>query len=260
MADPLLSAGSLENDISAQLLTRIFGTGWDSLASLASGAPADGVMGTLIFDLMYVLNSCCAVAVAWLFILTVLSAALGSAQDGTGIGGRRYSSAWLPLRYSFAMGAITPVFHGLSAMQVMVLSAIGLSIQFADGMWEQGLAYISRTGAVTAVGGPGLADNAARVLPVIAEHAYVRRYLETAEGCVFASSPRILEEDSAGTRVRFELPRPLTCPIPLTDRQPKPSPKTATWAPSPCRRPCPKRPSPSGTPLPVLSTRRSTTP
>lgn len=154
MADPLLSAGSLEDDISAQLLTRIFGTGWDSLASLASGAPADGVMGTLIFDLMYVLNSCCAVAVAWLFILTVLSAALGSAQDGTGIGGRRYSSAWLPLRYSFAMGAITPVFHGLSAMQVMVLSAIGLSIQFADGMWEQGLAYISRTGAVTAVGGP----------------------------------------------------------------------------------------------------------
>ena len=215
MADPLLSAGSLENDISAQLLTRIFGTGWDSLASLASGAPADGVMGTLIFDLMYVLNSCCAVAVAWLFILTVLSAALGSAQDGTGIGGRRYSSAWLPLRYSFAMGAITPVFHGLSAMQVMVLSAIGLSIQFADGMWEQGLAYISRTGAVTAVGGPGLADNAARVLPVIAEHAYVRRYLETAEGCVFASSPRILEEDSAGTRVRFELPRPLTCTNPF---------------------------------------------
>ena len=113
MADPLLSAGSLENDISAQLLTRIFGTGWDSLASLASGAPADGVMGTLIFDLMYVLNACCAVAVAWLFILTVLSAALGSAQDGTGIGGRRYSSAWLPLRYSFAMGAITPVFHGV---------------------------------------------------------------------------------------------------------------------------------------------------
>lgn len=215
MADPLLSAGSLENDISAQLLTRIFGTGWDSLASLASGAPADGVMGTLIFDLMYVLNSCCAVAVAWLFILTVLSAALGSAQDGTGIGGRRYSSAWLPLRYSFAMGAITPVFHGLSAMQVMVLSAIGLSIQFADGMWEQGLAYISRTGAVTAVGGPGLADNAARVLPVIAEHAYVRRYLETAEGCVFASSSRILEEDSAGTRVRFELPRPLTCTNPF---------------------------------------------
>ena len=96
MADPLLSAGSLENDISAQLLTRIFGTGWDSLASLASGAPADGVMGTLIFDLMYVLNSCCAVAVAWLFILTVLSAALGSAQDGTGIGGRRYSSACCP--------------------------------------------------------------------------------------------------------------------------------------------------------------------
>lgn len=215
MADPIITGGALENDISAQLLTRIFGTGWDSLASLASGTPADGVMGTLVFDLMYVLNSCCAAAVAWLFILTVLSAALGSAQDGTGIGGRRYANAWLPLRYSFAMGAITPVFHGLSAMQVFVLSAIGASIQFADGMWEQGLEYISRTGAVTASGGPGLADNAARVLPVLAEHAYVRRYLEVREGCVFASSPRVIEEDSAGTRVRFELPRPLSCVNPF---------------------------------------------
>ena len=106
-----VSSDLSQSDLSVQLLGKVFGSGWDRLAETLAGGASDGAMGTLIYSLLAVLNAVCAIVVAWLCILTTLSAALGAAQDGSGIGGRRFSSAWIPLRLSFAMGAVTPVFN-----------------------------------------------------------------------------------------------------------------------------------------------------
>ena len=153
-------------DLSVQVLTALLGRGWNELSSLSQPG-SDAVMDNLLFTLFNVLICCCAIVVAWLFILTTLSATLGAAQDGQGIAGRRYSSAWIPLRYSFAMGAITPVFSGLNAMQVLMLSCISLSVQFADTMWQQGLEHISATDSVLSRSQPVVAASAGQVLPVL---------------------------------------------------------------------------------------------
>ncbi len=207
------SLGDLtDNDLSVQVLNALLGQGWENLA--AGGGQDTAALGSLLFDLFGVLNCLCAVVVAWLFILTTLSAALGAAQDGRGIGGSRYSNAWIPLRYSFAMGAVTPVFSGLNAMQMLMLGCVGLSVQFADAMWARGLEDMTGTGVVTARSEPVTAASAGRVLPVLIEHHVLRRYFAEQEMCTFFTSPVTDREGWSGNRyiIRFELPRLLSCP------------------------------------------------
>ena len=208
-----VSDGLSQSDLSVQLLGKVFGPGWDRLAETLAGGAGEGAMGTLVYSLLSVLNAVCAIVVAWLCILTTLSAALGAAQDGTGIGGRRFSSAWIPIRLSFAMGAVTPVFGGLNAMQVLVLSCLGASVGIADSMWTTGLASIAGGGPVAAVGSPSAEAGALRVLPVLVEHGCLRAYLEAAEGCEFETGPR---NQTAGWNgddyeISFELPAPRFC-------------------------------------------------
>ncbi|MDO5537582.1 MAG: hypothetical protein Q4F72_08650, partial [Desulfovibrionaceae bacterium] len=206
-------SGLLETDLSVQVLNSLFGEGWQSPATLAEGG-GTALMGSLLFDLFGVLNCCCALAVAWLFILTTLAATLGAAQDGHGIAGRRYSNAWIPLRYSFAMGAVTPVFAGLNAMQMLMLTAIAASVQFADAMWAEGLEHISTAGAVQARSMPVTAASAGRVLPVLYEHHVLKRYFEEQEMCAFAPAADVERAGWSMNRyvVRSELPRLLNCP------------------------------------------------
>ncbi len=204
--------GLMDTDLSAQVMTSLFGTGWERPVS--AGGPDTAQLGGLLFDLFGVLNCCCAVVVAWLFILTTLSATLGAAQDGRGIGGSRYSNAWIPLRYSFAMAAVTPVFSGLNAMQMVMLSCVGASVQFADAMWSEGLEYLTGTGVVTARSQPVTAVSAGRVLPVLMEHHALKQYFTEEEQCAFAE---VSSTDRAGWSrgryvIRLELPRLLNCP------------------------------------------------
>ncbi|MBO4296669.1 MAG: DotA/TraY family protein [Desulfovibrio sp.] len=208
-----VSSDLSQSDLSVQLLGKVFGSGWDRLAETLAGGASDGAMGTLIYSLLAVLNAVCAIVVAWLCILTTLSAALGAAQDGSGIGGRRFSSAWIPLRLSFAMGAVTPVFNGLNAMQVLVLSCLGASVGIADSMWSTGLGYIADGAPVAAVGSPSTAAGALRVLPVLVEHGCLRAYLETVEGCEFEQESRAQTAgwNGADYEIRFELPAPKFC-------------------------------------------------
>lgn len=202
-----------QDDLSVQVLGSLFGDGWHNLASLAANG-TNAVLGDLLFNLFNVLNCCCAIVVAWLFILTTLAATLGAAQDGRGIAGVRYSNAWIPLRYSFAMGAITPVFSGLNAMQVVMLACISLSVQFADAMWETGLDHIDKTGAVLSRSEPAVAGSASQVLPVLIEHHVLKYYFQEVEMCAVAAQSRKREEDWSLNRytIRFELPYLMNCP------------------------------------------------
>ena len=208
-----VSSDLSQSDLSVQLLGKVFGSGWDRLAETLAGGASDGAMGTLVYSLLAVLNAVCAIVVAWICILTTLSAALGAAQDGTGLGGRRFSSAWIPLRLAFAMGAVTPVFNGLNAMQVLVLSCLGASVGIADSMWTTGLGYLADGAPPAAVGSPSSAAGALRVLPVLVEHGCLRAYLESAEGCEFEQNSRgqTAGWNGADYEISFELPAPAFC-------------------------------------------------
>lgn len=217
MADTVFASfGDLmETDLSVQVLNAIFGSGWHNLAAQSGTAgTSPAVLGELLFSLFGVLNCCCALVAAWLFILTTLSATLGAAQDGHGIAGRRYSNAWIPVRYSFALGAVTPVFGGLNAMQMLMLSCIGLSVQFADAMWTEGLEELSKTGTVLAKSQPVTAVSAGRVLPVLMEHHVLKKYFRDQERCAFADGDSREYEGWSKNRYRIslELPRLLHCP------------------------------------------------
>ena len=214
MADTFSLPGNLDPaDLSVQVLSALFGEGWHNLASLAANGTG-AVLGDLLFTLFNVLNCCCAIVVAWLFILTTLSATLGAAQDGRGIGGVRYSNAWIPIRYSFAMGAITPVFSGLSAMQAIVLACVSLSVQFADTMWQAGLEHIGKTGSIAARAEPAVAGSASQVLPVLIEHHVLRNYFASSEKCAMAQDGRKESSDWSLNRyvISFELPYLMNCP------------------------------------------------
>ncbi len=203
-----------QTDLSVRLFNAVFGQGWERLSLGGSGTGSEAVLGDLLFTCFNVLNCCCAVVVAWLFILTTVCATLGAAQDGRGVGGSRYSSAWIPLRYSFAMGAITPVFSGLNAMQLLMMSSIGLSVQFADTLWQAGLEHLSRTGSVLARSSPAVSASAAQVLPVMLQHAVLKDYFLRVERCAVADRPSAREEGWSLNRyvIRLELPRLLNCP------------------------------------------------
>lgn len=131
-----------ESDITVQTLNQIFGQGWANLAKSA-GAAGDGP--TLIFSLLGTLNMTCTVAVVWIMILTILVGSVGAAQEGKSVGGK-YNTAWVPVRISFSIAAIAPVIHGLNAMQIMILAAIGASGDMANGMFTTGLSYIDAHG------------------------------------------------------------------------------------------------------------------
>jgi len=168
---------NLDNaDLSTQVMTSIFGDNWWNLLS-AGGDPANG----FLFEMLEALNAVCGVVVAWLMILTVLIASTGAAQEGRSLGGR-YSSVWVPLRFSFAFAAITPVIKGMCAMQVLLLAAVGVSIDYANIIWERGITWIANGKSVIATPpkinsvGQALAKNAIFGQTLI-------HYLKTEAGC-----------------------------------------------------------------------------
>jgi conjugal transfer/type IV secretion protein DotA/TraY len=138
-----------EGDLSYKLLSKLFGPDWANLASGAAGGNAGGDAPSLIFKLLKTLNSVCAVVVAWLVIFTTLVGAVGAAHEGKALAGR-HASPWVPIRFAFSFSAIAPVFAGLNAMQILILAAIGMSINLANEMWTTGLDYVAQYGTINA--------------------------------------------------------------------------------------------------------------
>ena len=69
-----------------------------------------------------------------LFIWVMAIAVAGTAHEGTPFS-KRYSSLWMPLRFVGAMGALAPIFKGLSLFQVAILACIGFSINLGNYVW-----------------------------------------------------------------------------------------------------------------------------
>ena len=143
ITDIMLDGGDpLTTDLSREVLTTLFGDSWWNLSN--SGTTQ------AIFELLLTLNGICAVVVAWIMILTLLISASGAAQGQHSLGGK-YLNPWVPLRFAFAMACVTPIHHGLCAMQILLLASVGVSINMANSMLDTALNWLKTESTLTAV-------------------------------------------------------------------------------------------------------------
>ncbi|MDR2443503.1 MAG: DotA/TraY family protein [Deltaproteobacteria bacterium] len=128
-------------DQGGRLLADILGPGWDSLAGTGTAAGAAGLIHSLLSTFNYVALA----GVCLLFMVVMIQGVASTACEGVPFG-RRYSSLWMPLRFAGAMGLLAPVVKGLSVFQVLILMAVGSSVNLANHLWAEGLEKFVETG------------------------------------------------------------------------------------------------------------------
>lgn len=112
-------SSGLTTDVSIGLLQRILGNWHDSNPDPTMGALFKAVnLGILVFA-------------AALFLYVSVVATLHSAEDGE-ILGKRWGSAFVPLRMSIGMAAIFPLSNGYSLVQIIVLWLATNGVGFAN--------------------------------------------------------------------------------------------------------------------------------
>ena len=133
---PATSEVLLETDGSKQILDAFLGKGWDAWGQGLGGSQA----AELMLQLFSVFNLVALAVISALFVWVSAIAVAGTAHEGVPFG-KRYSSLWMPVRFVGAMGALAPIFKGLSLFQVAILACIGFSINLGNYVWELGTDY-----------------------------------------------------------------------------------------------------------------------
>ncbi|MDR1657727.1 MAG: DotA/TraY family protein [Deltaproteobacteria bacterium] len=147
------------DDQGARLLANILGPGWDSLAGEGTAAGAAG----LVHGLLSAFNWVALAGVCLLFVVVIIQGVASTACEGVPLG-RRYSSLWMPLRFAGAMGLLAPVVKGLSVFQVLILMAVGSSVNLANYVWEKGLdRFVENGGRLSLTAPKVLTDDSAEL-------------------------------------------------------------------------------------------------
>ena len=139
----------LKTDASKQFLDTLLGQGWDAWGEGLGGSEA----AELMLQLFSAFNIVALAVISALFIWVMAVAVAGTAHEGTPFG-KKYSSLWMPLRFVGAMGALAPIFKGLSLFQVAILACIGLSINLGNFVWSLGTDYFVEHGGQITVQAP----------------------------------------------------------------------------------------------------------
>lgn len=89
------------------------------------------------------LNACAlAIGVSW-FTYTVAAGVVQTAHDGEFLG-KRYSSVWLPIRFTVGIGALVPIFAGYSLAQAFMLWAATSGVGIANLVNEAVLSELEK--------------------------------------------------------------------------------------------------------------------
>jgi conjugal transfer/type IV secretion protein DotA/TraY len=139
----------LKTDASKQFLDTLLGQGWDAWGQGLGGSQTTELM----LQLFSAFNLVALAVISALFIWVLAVAVAGTAHEGTPFG-KRYSSLWMPLRFVGAMGALAPIFKGLSLFQVAILACIGFSINLGNFVWSLGTDYFVEHGGQLTVQAP----------------------------------------------------------------------------------------------------------
>ena len=135
----------LPTDASKQILDTFLGQGWDTWGAGLGGSQASELM----LQIFSAFNLVALAVISALFLWVMALAVAGTAHEGVPFG-KRFSSLWMPLRFVGAMGALAPIFKGLSLFQVAILACIGFSINLGNFVWELGTDYfVEHAGQIT---------------------------------------------------------------------------------------------------------------
>ena len=146
---PATSEVLLKSDASKQFLDTLLGQGWDAWGQGLGGSQA----AELMLQMFSAFNLVALAVISALFIWVLAVAVAGTAHEGTPFG-KRYSSLWMPVRFVGAMGALAPIFKGLSLFQVAILACIGFSINLGNYIWDMGTDYFVEHGGQLTVQAP----------------------------------------------------------------------------------------------------------
>ena len=146
---PATSEVLLKSDASKQFLDSLLGQGWDAWGQGLGGSQA----AELMLEMFSAFNIVALATISALFLWVLAVSVAGTAHEGTPFG-KRYSSLWMPLRFVGAMGAMAPIFKGLSLFQVVILACIGFSINLGNFVWSLGTDYFVEHGGQITVQAP----------------------------------------------------------------------------------------------------------
>lgn len=146
---PAVSKVLLGTDASKQFLDNLLGQGWDAWGEGLGGSQA----AELMLQLFSAFNLVALAVISALFLWVLAIAVAGTAHEGSPFG-KKYSSLWMPLRFVGAMGALAPIFKGLSLFQVAILACIGFSINLGNFVWDLGTDYFVEHGGQLTVQAP----------------------------------------------------------------------------------------------------------
>jgi conjugal transfer/type IV secretion protein DotA/TraY len=125
LADNLFNVPS--GDISVRVLSSIFG----GLVDETSGVKADPMMAAI-----KMFNGSILIIGGILAAYTILAGTLGTAHDGEMLG-KKFSSVWIPIRYSVGTALVLPVVGGgYCVMQAIVMWLVLQGIGLADQVWS----------------------------------------------------------------------------------------------------------------------------
>lgn len=140
-------------DYSADFLDALLGPNWDTFGTQALGGGEYAQASELILTIMSAFNTISLVAVAALFGWMIIVSVIGTAHEGIAFG-KKYSSIWVPIRFVGAMGALAPIFKGLSLFQIALLALLGWSINMGNYVWNAGVDYFVENGGQITVQAP----------------------------------------------------------------------------------------------------------
>ena len=146
---PATSEVLLKTDYSKQFLDALLGQGWENWGQSLGGSQA----AELMLQIFSAFNLVALAVLSGLFIWVMSLAVAGTAHEGSPFG-KKFSSLWMPLRFVGSMGALAPIFKGLSLFQVALLACIGWSINLGNFVWELGVDYFVEHGGQLTVQAP----------------------------------------------------------------------------------------------------------
>lgn len=142
---PATSEVILKTDSSKDFLDALLGQGWSNWGQGLGGEAASELM----LQIFGAFNMVALAIISALFLWVSAVAVAGTAHEGVAFG-KRYSSLWMPVRFVGAMGALAPIFKGLSLFQIALLACIGWSINLGNYVWELGTNYfVEHAGQIT---------------------------------------------------------------------------------------------------------------
>lgn len=190
-------------DLSNAILARLFGTAWGQITGQAGDPIMDAmnsIMGEtmglrlngsdpppaslgrfsgLIVSILGVVNVAAMAFVATAIIYMWGIFAVTTAHEGNKLGGSMYNSLWVPVRHACSFSLTVPVLNGLSLMQVAIMACVGLSINFANRVWDASGNYIVNHAHVGIIDSstPMLESEVRQMIPMMFEGA-VQQLLE----------------------------------------------------------------------------------